>query len=120
MVTGGIGVFRVFRDFGLSAAAVQRTTGTEEQASTLFWINVLVGAILGLLVVAMAPFIVRFYREPRLLGVTAALPSAVLFNATRAQHSAILQRHIRFITLSPMDIVSMFTTDLLRLTISLQ
>src|SRR5712692_6477355 len=93
MVTAVTGVFSVFRDFGLSAAAVQRTTVTEEQASTLFWINVLVGAILGLLVVAMAPFIVRFYREPRLLGVTAALASAFLF-----------------IALSVIDIVSLLTS----------
>src|SRR5229473_6290536 len=110
MVTAVTGVFSVFRDFGLSAAAVQRTTVTEEQASTLFWINVLVGAILGLLVVAMAPFIVRFYREPRLLGVTAALASAFLFNAAGVQHSAILERQMRFITLSVIDIVSLLTS----------
>src|SRR5712692_3145187 len=112
MVTAVTGVFSVFRDFGLSAAAVQRTTVTEEQASTLFWINVLVGAILGLLVVAMAPFIVRFYREPRLLGVTAALASAFLFNAAGVQHSAILERQMRFITLSVIDIVSLLTSVL--------
>src|SRR5229473_4530583 len=110
MVTAVIGVFNVFRDFGLSAAAVQRTTVTNEQASTLFWINLLVGAILGLLVVAMAPFIVRFYREPRLLGVTAALASAFLFNAAGVQHSAILERQMRFITLSVIDIVSLLTS----------
>src|SRR6266446_6491770 len=56
MVTAVTGVFSVFRDFGLSAAAVQRNTVTKEQASTLFWINLLVGAILGLLSLAMAPF----------------------------------------------------------------
>jgi PST family polysaccharide transporter len=112
MVTAMTGVFSVFRDFGLSAAAVQRTTVTEEQASTLFWINILVGAILGLLVVAMAPFIVWFYREPRLLGVTFALASAFLFNAAGVQHSAILERQMRFITLSVIDIVSLLTSVL--------
>jgi O-antigen/teichoic acid export membrane protein len=95
MVTAVTGVFNVFRDFGLSAAAVQRTTVTKEQASTLFWINLLVGAILGLLVAAMAPFVVRFYREPRLFGVTIALATAFLFNAAGVQQSAILERQIR-------------------------
>lgn len=119
MVTAVTGVFSVFRDFGLSAAAVQRTTVTEEQASTLFWINVLVGAILGLLVVAMAPFIVWFYREPRLLGVTAALASAFLFNAAGVQHSAILERQMRFITLSVIDIVSLLTSVLVAIGMAL-
>src|SRR6266852_2004118 len=109
MVTAVTGVFNVFRDFGLSAAAVQRTTVTKEQASTLFWINISVGAILGLLVAAMAPFVARFYREPRLIGVTAALATGFLFNAAGVQHSAILERQMRFTTLSAIDLISLST-----------
>src|SRR5580693_7659043 len=44
MVTALMGVLSLFRDFGLSAATVQRAKVTEEQTSTLFWINVFVGA----------------------------------------------------------------------------
>ena len=57
MVTAFTGVLTLFRDFGLSAAAVQRTNVTQEQISTLFWINLLLGALLGLLALAMAPAI---------------------------------------------------------------
>src|SRR5215471_9356294 len=64
MVTACTGVLSLFRDFGLSAAAVQRTNVTDEQMSTLFWINILVGALLGLVSVAMAPVIAAFYHEP--------------------------------------------------------
>src|SRR5271167_2878081 len=66
MVTAFTGVLSLFRDFGLSSAAVQRTTVTEEQISTLFWINVLVGLLLALVAVAMAPAIAAFYHEPEL------------------------------------------------------
>src|ERR1700741_1604882 len=68
MVTAFTGVLNLFRDFGLSAAAVQRTTVTEEQISTLFWINIFVGILLGFLAVAAAPAIATFYHEPRLFG----------------------------------------------------
>src|ERR1700756_443272 len=61
MVTAFTGVLSLFRDFGLSAAAVQRTTVTDEQISTLFWINILVGVLLGLVVLAAAPAIAAFY-----------------------------------------------------------
>ena len=40
MVTAFTGVLTLFRDFGLSSAAIQRATVTEEQSSTLFWINI--------------------------------------------------------------------------------
>ena len=54
MVTAFTGVLNLFRDFGLSAAAVQHTTVTEEQISTLFWINMFVGVLLGVLALAGA------------------------------------------------------------------
>src|ERR1700747_74797 len=64
MVTAFTGVLTLFRDFGLSSAAVQRTIVTEEQITTLFWINLLLGALLALIALAMAPAIAAFYHEP--------------------------------------------------------
>lgn len=107
MVTAVIGVFSVLRDFGLSAAAVQRGNITKEQSSTLFWINLLVGAILGLLTVISGPFVARFYHEQRLVGVTAVLATGFLFNSAGVQHVSILERELRFTTLSVIDIVSL-------------
>jgi O-antigen/teichoic acid export membrane protein len=107
MVTALTGVLHLFRDFGLSAATVQRVNVTEAQISTLFWINVLVGVILGLLAVVMAPVVVVFYHEPRLFGVTAVLATGFLFNAVGAQHAAILQRQLRFTALATINIISL-------------
>src|SRR5580692_8018511 len=66
MVTAFTGVLNLFRDFGLSTATVQRATVTEEQISTLFWINIVFGAGLAIISLALAPVIVAFYHEPRL------------------------------------------------------
>lgn len=100
MVTAVTGVLTMFRDFGLSSAAVQWANISEEQSSTLFWINVLVGVLLTLVAVAMAPLVVAFYHEPRLFRVTAVLALSFLFNAAGVQHSALLQRQMRFTTLA--------------------
>lgn len=96
MVTAFTGVLSLFRDFGLSSAAIQRATVTEEQVSTLFWINMLVGVFLGLVAVAMAPAVAAFYRDPRLIAVTAILGAGFIFNAAGVQHGALLQRQMRF------------------------
>lgn len=105
MVTAVIGVFSVFRDFGLSAAAVQRGNITQEQSSTLFWINLLAGAVLALLTALSGPFVARFYHEPRLVGVTVVLATGFLFNAAGVQHTSILERGLRFTALSVLDII---------------
>lgn len=107
MVTAFTGVLSLFRDFGLSAAAVQHISVTEEQSSTLFWINLLVGVILGVIAVAAAPAIAAFYHDSRLIAVTAALSLGFIFNAAGVQHCAILQRQMRFTTLATIDVISL-------------
>jgi O-antigen/teichoic acid export membrane protein len=107
MVTAFTGVLFWFRDFGLSAAAVQRVDITTEQHSTLFWINVLFGALLALVTAAAAPAIAAFYDEPRLVWVTVVLGTGFLFNAVGIQHSALLQRQMRFTTLAMIGMVSL-------------
>jgi PST family polysaccharide transporter len=107
MVTAFTGVLGLFRDFGLSAATVQRVEVDEDQISTLFWINVAVGAVLMLIASAMAPLVARFYHQPRILWVMVAMASGFLFNAAGVQHSALLQRQMRFTVLSLIDVLSL-------------
>lgn len=97
------GIFDYFTSAGLSSAAVQRASITRRQISQLFWINLLVGCILTLLCAASAWPIARFYSDQRLLWVTLALAPGFLINAAGVQHSAILQRELRYTTLSVID-----------------
>jgi PST family polysaccharide transporter len=107
MVTAVIGVLDLFKDFGLSTATVQRDKITGEQLSTLFWINLAVGVGLAALSMAMAPFIGSFYNEPRLVGVTYVLAAGFVFNAAGVQHSAILQRELRFTASAVVETVTL-------------
>ena len=107
MGTAVTGVLNVFRDFGLSSAASQHTTVTEEMSSTLFWINVLVGALLALVTMGMAPIVAAFYHQPRLFAVTIVLATGLLFNAAGVQHSALLQRQMRFTAMAVISVVSL-------------
>jgi O-antigen/teichoic acid export membrane protein len=107
MVTAFTGVLSWFRDFGLSAAAVQRADITTAQHSTLFWINVLFGALLAVVTLAAAPAIAAFYHEPRLVWLAALLGTAFLFNAVGIQHSALLQRQMRFTAMAAISVVSL-------------
>jgi O-antigen/teichoic acid export membrane protein len=106
MVTAVTGVFGLFRDAGLSMVTIQRPTITNEEVSTLFWLNILVGTLLAALSLAVAPILVTFYHEPRLFWVTVVLAAGFVLNAAGVQHSALLQREMRFGALSAIDIAS--------------
>jgi O-antigen/teichoic acid export membrane protein len=107
MVTAFTGVLTWLRDFGLSSAAVQRMHITEEQISTLFWVNIAIGGLLALVAIAMGPAIAAFYNKPELFWVTAVLASGFLFNSAGVQHSALLQRQMHFTVLAVISVISL-------------
>jgi PST family polysaccharide transporter len=55
----------------------------------------------------MAPVIAAFYHEPRLFGVTVVLAAGFLFNAAGVQHSALLQRQMRFTAMAVIGVVAL-------------
>jgi O-antigen/teichoic acid export membrane protein len=119
MVTAVTGVLNLFRDFGLSTAAVQRTTVTDEQTSTLFWINVLVGTVLAFFLFGMAPFVAKFYHEPRLYWVTVVLAVGFVLNAAGVQHGVLLQRQMRFTALAVIDIIGLAASTIIGIVMAL-
>jgi len=98
--------FSLFRDAGLSVATVQRDRLAEDQISALFWINTALGTFLTIVVASAGPFLVEFYKEPRLLWVTIASASVFFFNSLAIQHRALLERAMRFSTSVKIDIFS--------------
>jgi O-antigen/teichoic acid export membrane protein len=106
MVTAVTGVFALFRDAGLSMVTIQRPTISDAQVSTLFWLNMLLGVVLALLSAAAAPVLTAFYREPELFWVSVALGSGFLINAGGVQHSALLQRRMRFGALAAIEVAA--------------
>jgi len=100
MVAVIVAFLELFRDFGLSAATVQRETITHADVSALFWVNVGLGVTASLLMILLAPLLARFYREPALVDVTLWLGVGFVLSGLSTQHLAIMRRQMRFTTLA--------------------
>jgi len=107
MVVVIIGFLGIFQTAGLGMATVQRPEVTHEQTSTLFWINVAVGAILTTLCALSAPLLVAFYHEPRLYWVGVVSGTTFIFSGLSAQHGALLGRAMRFQTQAKIGVLSL-------------
>lgn len=103
MVTALIGVAEIFRDFGLSMAALQAKELSQRQQSNLFWINSLVGLVLTILGMALAGPISSFYGDPRLEPIVLACSSVFLLGGLTTQFRVRINRDLRFFTLSWID-----------------
>jgi PST family polysaccharide transporter len=106
MVMALIGIGEVFRDFGLSSAAVQVKNLSRKQKDNLFWINAAIGVALGVIVFVLAPVVAEFYGEPRLVGLTQFLALTFVLNGLSTQFRAQLNRDLRFAALSIVDVTS--------------
>jgi O-antigen/teichoic acid export membrane protein len=106
MVTAVTGFGQAFADLGLSEATIQSPEINHSQVSTLFWVNVLIGAILMLVTIGLAPALAYFYRQPRLKEITFLLSVVFVICALRVQHDALLKRQMRFSSLAARDVIS--------------
>lgn len=107
MVTSALGLLRVFRDAGLSAATIQSEQLTHAQVSNLFWINLGLGSVLTAVAAGSAPALAWFYGDSRLIPITLAFSVTYLLNGSTIQHRALLNRQMRFKAIALIDIGSM-------------
>lgn len=103
MVTALIGVADTFRDFGLSAAAIQAPQLSRGQQHNLFWLNTALGATLTGATMAAAPLIAAFYGRPELTPIALVLAASFLVNGMATQYRADLYRRMLFKRLALAD-----------------
>jgi O-antigen/teichoic acid export membrane protein len=106
MVTAVTGLGEAFAGLGLSEATIQSEHINQDQVTNLFWLNVAIGLALTLVTVALAPFMVWFYRDPRLKDITLVLALTFLIGGLRVQHEALLKRQMRFFALAVRNVAS--------------
>ena len=86
----------LFREMGLSSAAIQKKGLTRAQQSNLFWLNAGMGGTLTLMVAAGSPLVAMFYGRPELTSVTLALSTTFIVSSLGTQHGAMLVRNMQF------------------------
>ena len=107
MVATVMSLLQAFREFGLSRATIQREGITHAQVSNLFWLNLAISVLIGLLLAAASPLVAWFYREPRLVPLTLVLAISFPLSGLAVQHTALLMRRMRFKALAWIQVTSL-------------
>jgi PST family polysaccharide transporter len=108
-ITGFVGIFA---DLGLSVATVQRKELDQDTVSALFLVNLGVGLLFMVLAVLAAPFAAWVFGDKRVLWVVIALAPQIILAAAGAQHSALLQRGMRWMTIQWTGILAQIVSSL--------
>jgi PST family polysaccharide transporter len=94
--TVAISYLAILKDIGLGAALIQRRDNVEEASKTVFTLNLLVGLILTLTSVLIAPFVAEFFREPLIIPILRVLGLSFAITSLGSVHIVRLQREMDF------------------------
>ena len=109
----------LFSEMGFGAALIQRKVVEERHLSSIFWLNIVVGLILTCIFLIAAPFIARFYNEPRLKILTMLLSLNFCLGSLKMVPSSILSRSMDFRKLAVIETTTMLIAGGLAITLAL-
>ena len=119
MVTAVIGIADLVRDFGLSSAAVQSKTLSDDERTNLFWVNLCLGLSCTVVVLIAQPLIVAGYGEPRIAPIILSLACVFTISGANTQFRSDLTRRMRFFAISMSDIAAQSAGIVVAVTLAL-
>ncbi|HVV83089.1 MAG TPA: oligosaccharide flippase family protein [Kofleriaceae bacterium] len=109
------GAIELAAELGLSAAVIQRDDHTDDRLSTVFWLNLMAGAVFYLAIWLAAPALARAHHEPIVETLFKVYGINLLLKAAYGTHQALLKRQLRFKELSIVRIVANLTDFTVRI-----
>jgi len=101
-----IGFSQMFVDFGISSAIIHKQSTTNEQLSTLYWLNILMSLIIYGIIVLLSPFIANFYNEVTLTNLINLTAIIVVIQSFGKQYFVLFEKNLQFNILAKIDIAS--------------
>ena len=100
-----IGLFRLFEDFGISQAIIQRDSVTVQESSSIFFFNIFLCFFFAGVLYLISPIIASFYSLPKLEFFLRLVSITVLLTGPSLLLRAFLEKYLYFKHLSLIDII---------------
>ncbi|WP_435254327.1 lipopolysaccharide biosynthesis protein [Tenacibaculum sp. A30] len=97
---------QVITDSGFSQALIRKEEVTQEEYSSIFFLNIFLGCLLYSLLFIGAPFIADFYNYPKLSNISRIVFLIIIVNSFGVVLNAIIVREINFKVLAKRTILS--------------
>lgn len=105
-----------FMNFGLNGFTeyiIQKESLETDEISSIFWAHTLLASLLALIFSGFGYLLVRFYSEPKLWGISAAMSASFVLVAMYTCHIAVLKRAMRFASVAVVSLAASLISILL-------
>lgn len=104
-----LGVFTalasVFADAGFSSALIRKTNRTQEDCSTIYWLNILISIGCYIILYLTSPLIADFYDMPELAIVLRVMAISIIINSFCGVQSTLLRAEMDFKSLTKFNLL---------------
>lgn len=106
MVIAVIAFAQVFADMGVSNAIIHQQEISQEQLSSLYWLNLLASMGLSLTLCAVSPWLAQWYQAPALQPLLAVMSLFFVLTAAGQQLRVVAEKQLRFAILAKIELVA--------------
>ena len=106
MVNVYIAFVSIFTRAGFGAAVIYEHKATQEQISSLHWLNMLINVASFAIIVGLAPLAGWFYNEPRVNHLVRILALNALIVPLFSIHRSLMERDLKFMLLAKIDMAA--------------
>ena len=116
-----IGFTTIFSDVGAGMFLIYKHGGEKDKHNdTAFWINFFIATFLALIVVGIAPVIVKFYKQPILLPILNVLALSLWFQVICNVHRSLLRKDLKLRRIAVVDAVISIVSFLIAVLLALK
>jgi len=108
LVTFVMGFMNLFNDLGLTSAILHKQKISKNEYSSLYWLNMLIGILMYLILLGITPFMSSFYQEPELNILIPLIGINLIFSSIGGMFRTIEQKDLNFKTISIFEVVAAF------------
>lgn len=101
-----LGLTQTFSDLGFAAAIMHKQDLTRKEFSSLYWIQLIIYAILFVIIAACSPFIAKFYDTESLVVLLPIALLDLIFMGIGRLYGTLLQKNFQFRTIALRNILS--------------
>ncbi|RMG97586.1 MAG: lipopolysaccharide biosynthesis protein, partial [Chloroflexi bacterium] len=95
-----VAIAQLLIESGFSQALIQRQDSTHADESSIFFFNLMMGAVVAVLLCLASPGVAAFYAQPLLEPMTCWMALNLFINTFGGIHTALLQKELDFETLT--------------------
>ncbi|PQO30616.1 hypothetical protein C5Y96_14195 [Blastopirellula marina] len=105
-------LIRAFGSLGMDIATVQKKGLTDEEASTLFWYQLITGVVLTVILSGLSPLLAMWFQVERLTLVGITLSGTALLYNSYSQHKSLAEKKLNFGWLTIVRVLSLIISGI--------